>query len=106
MKIEYAEAAWLEEQPALDIADLAETSGLPVEIVHELVECGVLAPMASQPQWRFAGSCVTTVKTASRLRVDFDLDANALALVMRLMDRIHELEFELEKTKAANPHRS
>lgn len=100
MKVEYVEAAWLEEQPELDIGDLAESSGLPIEVLSELVECGVLSPVASQPQWRFSGSCLATVRVASRLRNDFELDANALALVLRLLERVRDLEAELARVKA------
>jgi chaperone modulatory protein CbpM len=100
MRIDLTEAVWVEEQPDLDLADLAESSGLPVEVVQELADCGVLATSGSQ--WRFAGGCVTTVRTASRLRNDFELDANALALVMRLVDRVQELETEIRRLRAGS----
>ena len=108
MRAELAEAAWLEQGPDLGLEELAQLSGLPREVLEDLVDCGVLAPSTTAPparhQWRFAGDCVATVRTASRLRGDFDLDANALALVMRLFDRIHDLEFQLKKLNASVPH--
>lgn len=109
MRVELTEAAWVEEGPDLDLAELSQLSGLPPEIVETLIECGVLAPSPSTQstsiqQLRFSGECITTVHKARRLQGDFDLDADSLALVMRLFDRIHDLEFELRKLHASTPH--
>jgi len=109
VRVELTEAVWVEEGPELGLDELSRLSGLPPEIIEALVECSVLAPSAStrstsMRQLRFTGECVTTVRKAQRLQGDFDLDANALALVMRLFDRIHDLEFELRKLRASTPH--
>jgi len=101
MRIELTEAVWLEENGELDLDELVQLSGLPPEVLSELVESGVLAPISpSEPQWRFTAACITTVRTAGRLRTDFDLDANALALVIRLMNRIEELEAQVRALRA------
>lgn len=101
MRIELTEAVWLEERPELSLEELAELSGLPAEVLRELVDCGVLVPISAQaPEWRFTSGYVATVRTAGRLRTDFDLDANALALVIRLMNRIGELEAQIRALRA------
>ncbi len=101
MRIELTEAVWLEERPELSLEELTELSGLPEEVLRELVDCGVLVPISAQAsEWRFTSGYVATVRTASRLRTDFDLDANALALVIRLMNRIEELEAQIRALRA------
>lgn len=99
--MEHADALWLDEQAEITLEKLMELSGLPQEVLIELVECGVLAPAETGPQqWIFSSRCVTTVQTAKRLHDDFDLDANALALALTLLERIRELESQLQEVRA------
>lgn len=101
---EPAETAWMTEHTEVTLAELAALSGLPEELVCELVECGALAPAgASRIQWTFSARCVVSMRTAGRLRNDFELDANALALALSLLERIHELESQLHAAKAQIP---
>lgn len=101
MRIELTEAVWLEERSELSLEELIELSGLPGDVLQELVDCGVLVPIAAQAsEWRFASGYVATVRTAGRLRADFDLDADALALVVRLIERIRELEEQVRALRA------
>ena len=99
MKVDVAEAVWAEE-PAVDLDALSQLAGLPREVVEELVDCGVLAPLPGTPQWQFPGNCVTTVRIARRLRQDFELASDALAIVMTLVERIQRLESTVRDLKA------
>lgn len=102
MNIEHADALWLDDRTDITLEQLVELSGLSEEVLRELVECGVLAPAEAGPeQWIFASGCITIVQTAKRLHDDFDLDANALALALTLLERIRELESQLQKSRAA-----
>jgi len=47
---------------------------------------------------------VVTVKTARRLRDDFELDRRGLALALSLLQRIDELQAEIHATKARLGH--
>jgi chaperone modulatory protein CbpM len=101
-----AETAWMTDHTEVTLGELAALSGLPEDMVCELVECGALAPAgSSRVQWTFSARCVVTMRTAGRLRNDFDLDANALALAVSLLERIHELESQLHATMAQIPRR-
>lgn len=101
MNIENADALWLDERVEITLEELVELSGLPEEVLVELVECGVLVPAETgAAQWSFTVGCIATVQTARRLREDFELDANALALALRLLERIRELEDQLRESKA------
>lgn len=104
MKIELTEAVWLEDRAGMSLDELTELSGLPSEVLRELVDCGVLVPATTGgSQWRLTSASITAVQTAGRLRSDFELDASALALVVRLLDRIQQLEAQLRHLRAQVP---
>lgn len=117
MRIEIVEALWPDEHHALSLTELAALSGLSAAEVQYLVDCEALVPVASavEPaaapstevstelsaaETRFGAQCLTLARMASRLRQDFDLDLNGLALTLRLLTRIHELEAELLELRA------
>jgi chaperone modulatory protein CbpM len=101
MNIESADAQWLDEQVEITIEELVELSGLPEDALRDLVECGVLVPTQMGPaRWSVTSGCMTTLLAARRLREDFDLETNALALALRLLDRVRELEAELRESRA------
>ena len=107
MEIEQIDAVWLEKQGDLSVARLAELSGMTEADLRELVAYGALDPInPDEVEWMFKGNCVVTVRIASRLRRDFELDAQALALALSLIGRIHRLESELRQLRVLIPHRS
>ena len=97
MRIESSTAVFLDDSGAVSIAQLTEQSGLSEAEVQMLVECGALEPRdAAASGLRFSSGCVTTARMARRLRDDFALDdAHAVALMLRFVQRIEELEREL-----------
>jgi chaperone modulatory protein CbpM len=104
MRTELTSAQWLHEQTEISIEDLAQASGMPAAILRELVEYGALTPInTTAHEWRFTVECVVAVRTASRLREDFDLDANALSVALNLVERIHGLEAELRNVRSQIP---
>ena len=108
MKIEIADAQWLNERAEVTLEELVELSGLPSEMLIELVDYGALAPVEPQAEtqpvkWRFSADCVVAVRTVSRLRGDFDLDANALSVALMLVERIRALETRLRSLHCQLP---
>jgi len=104
MKVELTEAVWLEERGALTLLELAECSGLSEPELRDLVDLGALAPLDPEAaEWSFAPTCIVAARTACRLRYDFELDAQALALVLSLIERMQELESELQRVQARLP---
>ena len=104
MAIEDAEAAWLTEERAFSLAELAGLSGLSEAELRELVEYGALTPVDPEASpWIFSGRCLLTVRAACRLRVDFDLEPNGVALIVSLLERIRELETQLGSLRAQLP---
>lgn len=98
---------WLDERHSLTLVELSDLSGLTVTELTGLVECGVLAPGdtagAASSQQRFASQCLVTARTAARLRADFGLHPDGLALAVQLLDRIRELEAQLQQLQARMP---
>ena len=100
MKIEHTEVVWLEARSDYTARDLADLSGLPADVLNELMDCGALPATREQGGARFEAESVALVRTARRLRDDFELDANGLAVAMSLLRRMHALEAELAEARA------
>jgi chaperone modulatory protein CbpM len=81
-----------------------QASGLTVEEIVELVEQGVFVPVstpipATVSAWRFSSSTIALGRRASRLKADFDLNLSGLALALTFVERIEELEEELNRLR-------
>ncbi len=107
MRVELTEVHWLDRHYELSLPELAELSGLSEAELRELVDCGAMVPVdPSATPWTFRADSIATARTACRLRADFELDAPGLALVLGLLDRIHDLEAQLRDLNAQLPRRS
>lgn len=107
MKLEQADAMWLDAQCECSFAELVRLSGLSETELHELVDYGALAPTNPQEaDWTFSGDIVVTVRAAGRLRDDLELDTQTLALTLTLIQRIRELEAQIGNLRAQLPRRS
>jgi chaperone modulatory protein CbpM len=103
MSIE-TEVLWLDEHRFVSLRELAELSGLREAELLELVQSGVIS--ASEPSgadYRFSARVITVARTACRLRNDFELDTRGLAVALRLLERVHELEAEVTNLRAQLP---
>ena len=97
-------AAWLHARASVTIVELEQTSGLPREMLRDLVEMGALAPLdASAAEWEFAADCVTRLAKGARLMRDLELETSALALALSFMERIEQLEARLAALDAQLP---
>jgi chaperone modulatory protein CbpM len=93
MSLPMTAAILLDEGEACTIEYLAEVSGLSLDEVEDLVVSGVIWPADAATQPRpFHLLHVVTVRQARRLRDDFELDSNGVALAMKLLRRISVLE--------------
>jgi len=104
VQAEPTEAVWLTEDHEFSLAELAELSGLSEVELRELVDYGAVTPIdPDSSPWVFNGRCLLTVRTACRLRISFDLEPHEVALIVSLLDRIHELEAQLGGLRAQLP---
>ncbi len=104
MRVELTEVFSHDEHRDVSLTELAELSGLSEAELQELVDCGAIVPAVSHSEQRiFRATCIVAAKTASRLRNDFELDVQGIAVALTLLDRIHELEADLRDLRAQLP---
>jgi len=104
VKAELNEALWLSERREFSLAEFMELSGLSEQELRELVDYGALEPANPQAeQWAFSADRVIAARTVCRLRNDFGLDMQGLALILAYLDRIHDLEAQLQNLRARLP---
>lgn len=94
------DAVWLHAQ-RVTLVELSEACGLPVATVEELVEYGALAP--ADATGTFTAGSAARVRDAARLCADLELETHAMALVLRFLGRIDDLESEVRKLRAQLP---
>ena len=101
MQVDTHNVIWLDRSQSVSIHDLVDLSGLTEGEIRELVDGGALVPINPQETgWVFSADCVVTVRKASRLRDDLELDAHALAVALSLLAQIQSLEAELSQLRA------
>lgn len=100
MTVEFAQALYVDDDGSVTFAQLVQRSGLSEAEIADLIDCGALAPASAAGQL-YSERCVVVARTARRLRDEFALDdAHALAVVLRLAQRIEALEHELRRLSA------
>jgi chaperone modulatory protein CbpM len=98
MNIEHTELMWLDEQHEVSLDELVELSGLSLQELQLLVESGALVPNnLTSNTWHFSGQYIVSIRTLSRLKQDFELEQNALGLMLVFLERIRTLEFKLRE---------
>lgn len=106
MRVELDEVVWLDEHHELSLTELAGLSGLSEAELDALVDCGVMVPVDPlAPRRSFRADCIVAARTACRLRDDFELDAQGVAVALTLLDRVHDLEAQLSDLRAQLPRR-
>jgi chaperone modulatory protein CbpM len=98
------EVFWLDEQRVVSLRELVEFSGLGESELLELVHTGALpARHAPGGELAFSARVVTMARTACRLRDDLELDTRGLAVALRLLERVRDLEAEVSRLRAHLP---
>ena len=104
MKQQRTEWMWLDDSDTVTLVELSRASGMTVADVDELVEYGALLPLEPGPQERvFSAQCITQLRTAGKLRLDFDLDLFAVAMILGYLNRIEALERQVRALEAHLP---
>ena len=103
MEIKASDWAWLDTQRHVDQPELARMCGMSEAEVDELVDYGVLVPLANEAGRQFTAAVVPWLREAVRLRADFDLDLFTVSLLLRYLQRIVQLEHQLRSLQALLP---
>src|SRR5215218_8357144 len=101
------DALFLDRGATVSEDELLQRSGITGAELHALVDTGALAPASSMSgSWTFTVECLAVARTAYRLRNELDLDdTHALAVVLRLAQRVDELQDELMRLRAGRHRR-
>lgn len=101
MQTNTAGMLWLDDSQQVSLHELIELSGLNTDDIYELVDSGALRPISlADTPWTFTAECIVTVRRATRLRDELELDPHALALALSLLDQIRTLESEVSRLRA------
>ncbi len=104
MTAQQSDVSWLVSGEVIAITELAGVCALSTSELDELVEYGALVPLQPAPQARvFSAECVVPLRTACKLRVDFDLDLFTVAIILGYLQRIDGLERQLLSVSARSP---
>ncbi|MDP3699415.1 MAG: chaperone modulator CbpM [Hylemonella sp.] len=99
----HLECEWLDAGQVLNLAELSRICGMSSAELDELVEYGALSPLkADQPEPQFPAQYIPRLRTAGKLRRDYDLELFAVAIVLDYLDRIETLEAQLRALQAGN----
>jgi chaperone modulatory protein CbpM len=95
------EVLWLDEHRVVTFHELLELSGLSAHELEELVHGGAIRARGGPGiTSEFSARMVTVARKASRLRDELELDVAGLGVVLRLLERVHELESEIARLRA------
>lgn len=107
MNAQVVEIGWLDARETVSVAELSQACGLSAAELDELVEYGAVTPLQGNKTERlFSAEWIVPLRAAGRLRLDFDLDLFAVAILIGYMNRIEELERELKSLRANLPAHS
>ncbi len=92
------EGLLLDEGSRITLVELQRASGLSETEITELVEIGVFEQATRDSvSWVFSSRCISQARTALRLRDDFELNTQGVALALTYLERIRELEGRLHE---------
>ncbi len=90
----------LTEEHALSLDDFALACGVEITFVSELVDEGLVQPIADRPDpsaWRFPGEALARVRRIRRLQRDFEANLQSVAVMLDLIDEVERLRAHLRR---------
>lgn len=108
MATKVTEVVWLNALDLCSFEHVLEVSGLTESELQDLVDMGLIHPTGTDPKrYYFHTESIVIARRARRLRDDFELDAQGVAVALSLLERIEGLEAQLADLRArlATPRR-
>jgi len=100
----HLEWQWLDAGDSLDLNDLAKACEMSAAELTELMEYDALSPISEdQTELVFPAHYIAPLRTAGKLRRDYDLDLFTVVLLMDYLRRIETLEGQLRSLQARTP---
>ncbi|NCP41126.1 MAG: hypothetical protein GW848_11595 [Rhodoferax sp.] len=96
----------LDVRASISLTELAECCGLTATELDELVDYKALTPLDGVASERvFSAHWVMPLRTVAKMRLDFDLDLFTVAMMLGQLDRIAQLEQQVQSLQALLPQR-
>jgi chaperone modulatory protein CbpM len=102
----HVEWVWSGARKAVNQAELSRVCAMTGPELEELMEYGALSPLeplepsAVAGERLFTAECIAPMRTAGKLRRDFDLDLFAVAFLLDYLNRIEVLEDQVRSLQA------
>ena len=93
----------LEADTPITLSELAECCGMSIAELDELMDYNALMPLTGTPERAFSAQWVVPLRTAARMRLDFDLDLFTVAILLDQLVQIERLEREVQSLQALVP---
>jgi chaperone modulatory protein CbpM len=104
MKLQPHDWNWLDASETIGLSELSRACQVSVGEIDELIEYGALVPLQREAdELVFSAACAPALRTACKLRQDYDLDLFTVALLMDYLNRIEHLEREIRSLHAHLP---
>ena len=88
----YIQGMILNEETRCTLADLCRLCRVNAEIIHEMIEEGIITPEdPSTREWHFTSIAIKRVQTTIRLQQDLRVNLPGCALALDLLDELEEL---------------
>jgi chaperone modulatory protein CbpM len=88
----------VDEASVITIDEVTRYCAVQRETIVELVVEGIIEPEGQRPEeWRFGGRELSRAKRAIRLANDLDINLDAVAIILDLLDQIDDLRGALER---------
>ena len=85
---------------SIGIYELAQACSMSQLELEELIEYGALQPLTSSLEPLFALGWIQPLRTAGKLRRDYDLDLFVVVIVLDYLRRIDALELQIQGLQA------
>lgn len=90
----------IEDEPDLSLDELCEACQITPDFIIELIEYGSIEPKGvSVESWRFDMQQLRRIRQVLRLQHDLEVNLAGAILAIDLMDRIEELQTQVELLK-------
>ena len=96
---------WLDTRETVTITELSDCCGMTEAELDELVAYCALLPSSPEGDTErvFSAQWVMPLRSAARMRLDFDLDLFTVAILLGQLKRIEVLEQQLQSLQALVP---
>jgi DNA-binding transcriptional MerR regulator len=84
----------------LTLSEVARLADIHPDLIKKLIALGLLDPEQTTPEPLFDKVSVLRVRRMMRLRNDLEVNWTGVGVIMDLLEKIEELEREIERLKA------